>query len=70
MVPAPVTAIKDMSAQSPTGILTVHDMSENENIKFYKDQKYWNMELREEFLAETRTLWETTHASKDSGRLF
>jgi hypothetical protein len=42
MVPSPVTAMKDMSSLSPTGIMTVHDMSENENIKLYKDPKYWN----------------------------
>jgi hypothetical protein len=70
MVPSPVTAMKDMSSLSPTGIMTVHDMAENENIKLYKDPKYWNMELREEFFAETRTLWENTHADKYQGRLF
>ena len=64
MVPAPVTAVRDMSSLNPTGILTIHDMSENENIKLYKDPKYWNQDLREEFLAETRSLWETTHSDK------
>lgn len=70
MVPAPVTAIKNMSANDPNGILTVHDMAEKELLKFYKDTKYWNMDLREEFLSETRTLWEDTHSDKRNGRIF
>ncbi len=40
MVPSPVTAMIDMSSLSTTGIITVHDMAENENIKLYKDPKY------------------------------
>mgnify|MGYP004511914453 FL=1 len=45
-------------------------MADKEYMKFYKDTKYWNMDLREEFLNETRTLWETTHADKRVGRIF
>lgn len=45
-------------------------MAEKEYMKFYKDTKYWNMDLREEFLSETRTLWETTHSDKRMGRIF
>ena len=70
MVPSPVTAMKDMSSLDPSGIMTVHDMAENENIKLYKDPKYWNLDVREEFFNETRTLWETTHADKYHGRIF
>ena len=70
MVPFPVTAMKDMSANSPTGILVVQDMAEKEYLKFYKDNKYWNMDLRDEFLSETRSLWEGTHADKRCGRIF
>ena len=64
MVPSPVTAMKNMSANDPNGILTIQDMAEKEYMKFYKDTKYWNMDLREEFMNETRGLWETTHADK------
>ena len=70
MVPAAVTAMKDMTAKDPTGILTVMDMAEKENLKFYKDEKYWNMDLREEFLSETRGLWEGNHSDKYQGRIF
>ena len=70
MVPSPVTAIKDMSANDPNGILVVQDMAEKEYMKFYKDTKYWNMDLRDEFMSETRGLWDTTHADKRMGRLF
>jgi hypothetical protein len=36
-------------------------MAEKEYMKFYKDEKYWNLELRDEFFTETRGLWDTTH---------
>jgi len=39
-------------------------------MKFYKDQKYWNNDLRPEFESETRGLWETTHSDKYTGRIF
>lgn len=39
-------------------------------MKFYKDAKYWNNDLRPEFESETRGLWETTHANKYTGRIF
>ena len=70
MVPAPVTAIKNMTSLDRNGILTVHDMAEKENLRFYQDDKYWNMDLKEEFMNETRGLWETTHADKYTGRIF
>ena len=70
MVPSPVTALKHMSANDPNGILVVQDMAEKEYMKFYKDTKYWNMDLRDEFMSETRGLWDTTHADKRMGRLF
>ncbi len=70
MVPAPVTAIKNMASLDRNGILTVHDMAEKENLRFYQDDKYWNMDLKEEFMNETRGLWETTHGDKYTGRIF
>jgi len=61
MVPAAVTAMKNMSAMDHDGILTVHDMGEKDYLKFYKEDKYWNLELKDEFTQETRGLWDTTH---------
>ena len=45
-------------------------MAEKEYLKFYKDTKYWNMDLRDEFIHETSTLWHGTHADKRQGRIF
>ena len=45
-------------------------MAEKEYLKFYKEEKYWNVELRDEFLNETRGLWGDTHADKYRGRIF
>ena len=70
MVPAPVTAIRDMSANDANGIMTVNCMAQNENLKFYKDAKYWNADLQKEFLHETSGLWTDTHADKYTGRIF
>jgi len=70
LVPAPVTAMKNMSAMDPKGIMTVCDMAEKDYLKLYNEDKYWNAELRDEFMQETRGLWETTHANKYHGRIF
>ncbi len=68
MVPSPVTAMRNM--MDPKGILTVHDMATKDYLKFYKEDKYWNVDLKEEFASETRGLWENTHADKYTGRIF
>ena len=70
MVPAAVTAIKNLSANDHNGIMTVHDMATKEYLKLYKEDKYWNLDLRDEFMHETRGLWHTTHADKYTGRIF
>lgn len=70
MVPAAVSALKDHSMNDPNGIMTVQDMAEKEYLKLYKEDKYWNMELKEEFLGETRGFWEGNHSDKYRGRIF
>lgn len=70
MVPSAISALNDMSANHKNGILTIKDMSQNDSIKFYKDDKYWNSDLREEFMSETRSLWKDIHDDKSSGRIF
>jgi hypothetical protein len=50
MVPAPVTAYKNMTMQREDGILTVHCMSTKDYLKFYNEDKYWNLDLKEDFL--------------------
>jgi hypothetical protein len=51
------------------GILTVYDMSNREYLKFYGEDKYWNMEIKEEFLNQTRSMWKG-NADKYGGRIF
>jgi hypothetical protein len=70
MVPSAVTAIPHMASNHENGIYTVKCMAQNENLKFYKDQKYWNADLREEFMKETSGLWEGNHSDKYNGRIF
>ena len=70
MVPSPVTAVPDLANNHKNGIMTVHCMAKNENLKFYKDAKYWNADLRKEFNTETTGLWKDTYACSVNGRLF
>lgn len=70
MVPSPVTAIPDLASNHKNGILTVQCMATNENLKFYKDDKYWNADLRKEFNHETTGLWKDTFACKVNCSLF
>lgn len=69
MVPSPVTAYKDMSIQRDDGILNLYCMSTRNHMRLYNESKYWNLDVREEFLNETRSLWRN-NTQKDSGRLF
>lgn len=32
-------------------------MDTKQGIKLYNDPKYWNLELRDDFLAQTRSMW-------------
>ena len=70
MVPYAVTAIKNMSMQRDDGICTVYDMNSRDNLKFYNEDKYWNMDLRDEFNASTRGLWKGNFDSKYDGSIF
>lgn len=70
MVPNAVTSIRNMSALDKNGILTIHDMAEKDYFKFYQEEKYWNVELKEEFRAETMGLWTDTFKDKYAGNIF
>ena len=69
MVPSPVTAVKDLTMNRSDGILTVYDMSTRDYLKFYGEDKYWNPELKEDFLGQTRSMW-TGLSDKYEGRIF
>lgn len=70
MIPAPITAIPDMSANHKNGILTVRCMAQNENLKFYRDEKYWNSDVKQEFFHETTGLWQGNFTDKYNGKIF
>lgn len=44
MVPSAVTAYKNLTMQRDDGILSVYCMSTREYLRFYGDDKYWNVE--------------------------
>ena len=70
MVPHAVTAIKNQSMQRDDGILTVFCMNTKDNLKFYNEDKYWNMDLKDEFMEETRGLWRNNFSNKYNGSIF
>ena len=70
MVPFAVTAVKNMSMQRDDGIVTVYDMNTRDNLKFYGADKYWNMDLKDEFMGQTRNLWLQNFSSKRNGSIF
>jgi len=70
MVPYAVTAIPNSTLFQDDGIHTVYCMSHRENLKFYGDDKYWNLDLKEEFYAQTRTMWKGNFNSKYDGSIF
>ena len=70
MVPYAVTSIKNLSMQRDDGILTVYDMNTRDNLKFYAEDKYWNLDVKEDFMANTRTLWKGNFDNKYQGSIF
>lgn len=50
MVPSPVTSWKELSAYREDGIVTVHDMCTKDYLKLYGEKKYWNIDLRDDFM--------------------
>ena len=56
--------------QKDDGIVTVRCMSTHESMKFYNDDKYWNMDLKDDFMNQTRTLWRGNFSDKRAGSIF
>ena len=68
-VPSAVTSWKTLSMNSDDGIIRVTDLAKQDEIKVYANDKYWNVDLKKEFMEETGHLWRNiTH--KNSGMLF
>ena len=70
-VPFAVSAIENMSLYNrDDGILTVYDMNEHEELRFYNEDKYWNMELKDEFMNSTNQLWIGNFSDRRRGAIF
>ena len=70
MVPYAVSALENHPLQKDDGIMTVYDMAQRENLKLYSEDKYWNLDLKDEFMAQTRTLMQGNFESKYDGSIF
>lgn len=69
VVPSPVTAIKDLTMNRKDGIISVYCMNTKDHLKFYGEDKYWNVDHKEDFLGQTRTMW-LGNTNKYQGRIF
>jgi len=69
-VPACVTAVKDLTMNRDDGILNINCMSTKHYLKFYNEDKYWNLDEKENFIQQTRSLWVGENKSKYDGRIF
>ena len=70
MVPYSVFAMNDHPLQKDDGIMTVYDMAQKENLKLYSEDKYWNLDVKDEFQSETRNLWQGNFSCKKNGSIF
>ena len=50
MVPYNVSALENHPLNEKDGIMTIYDMAERENLKLYSEDKYWNLDLKDEFM--------------------
>lgn len=56
-LPTPIGAFQTMGQNAKDGIYDITCMNTKEQITVYNDDKYWNHDERDEFMAQTRTLW-------------
>jgi len=59
-----------LNAQRDDGLISVYDMAQKEQFHFYGEDKYWNLQLKEEFMDDTTTLWKDLSQNKYHGQLF
>lgn len=57
MVPGTVNAYQHLGVGHKDGVTTLMCMDTKQPLKFYNDPKYWNIELKDDFLSQTRSMW-------------
>lgn len=70
MVPFASSALANHPLQKDDGIMTIYDMAERENLKLYNEDKYWNLDLKDEFMGHTNQLWLNNFSNKRDGTIF
>ena len=45
-------------------------MNTRDNLKFYNDDKYWNLDIKDEFMGQTRSMWLGNFDNKRDGSIF
>lgn len=59
-----------MGQNAKDGIFSIQCMNTKDVLTVYNDAKYWNHDLRDEFMAQTRTLWGDNNNGPYNGRVF
>ena len=70
MVPFAVKAVENHSHMKDDGIITVTDMGGKDQLKFYNEDKYWNLDLKDEFMDQTTGLWKGNFDDRSDGSIF
>ena len=70
MVPFAVKAVENHSHMKDDGIITVTDMGGKDQLKFYNEEKYWNLDLKDEFMDQTTGLWKGNFDDRSDGSIF
>lgn len=70
MVPYAVSALERHPLNKDDGIMKVYDMAQREQLRLYSEDKYWNLDLKDEFMSSTRGLWLGNFDSKHEGSIF
>lgn len=55
--------------QRNDGILNIYCMSTRDYLKFYGEDKYWNMDVKEDFVNQTTNMWKGI-GDKYDGQIF
>lgn len=60
-VPPYTKSITQFADFSKDGITTITDLNKNQALSFHNSGKYWNPKLKDEFLANTSSLWDPSY---------
>lgn len=58
------TAVSSMSFQDADGLLEIENMNGKDKMVVYKEDKYWNPDLKTDFMKSITQLWGTDYVTQ------